>query len=173
MLWLGGQSGEGTKDIRDVLPVETGWPPALLRRPMNNLYKLIGKLPVPCFDVLDWARWYETAERTVAQTHIGPLRVSTVFLGIDHGFRVNRVRLFETMIFGDQDHMIQLNPNRPGRLMRSTLDYQERYETWAEAEAGHARACDWAKAELVKIDARVKNDLNIPPDIAVKPPEIS
>lgn len=40
--------------------------------------------PVPEPDILAWARWYETADRTVALDELpGDVRVSTVFLGID------------------------------------------------------------------------------------------
>ena len=48
--------------------------------------------------------------------------VSTVFLSMDHGFGKGRPVLYETMIFGGPRDQ-----------------YQERYCTRAEAEAGHAR----------------------------------
>jgi len=37
---------------------------------MNRLpcYRLIGRLPVPCSDVLEWARYMERADRHVAVT---------------------------------------------------------------------------------------------------------
>jgi hypothetical protein len=64
--------------------------------------------PVPEPDVLRWSQWFEAAGelRRVAQTQIGNARVSTVFLGIDHGWAAWGGRqevvplLFETMIFG-------------------------------------------------------------------------
>lgn len=62
------------------------------------------------------------------------LFVSTVFLGLDHGFG-NRNRegykpvLWETMIFNDND---------------TTQDYQERYTSYEDAVAGHQRALDYA-----------------------------
>lgn len=64
--------------------------------------------------------------------------VSTVWLGIDHGFNFTTERnyrpvIFETMIFG-------------GPLDQ---DYQERYCTEAEALEGHARAVEIAKAGKV------------------------
>lgn len=60
----------------------------------------------------------------VAETFVGDLRVSTVFLGTDcsHGFGTVPV-VFETMIFG---------PDR--------TDGFDRYATWDEAVAGH-EAC--------------------------------
>jgi hypothetical protein len=63
--------------------------------------------------------------------HIGDdekdgVRVSTVFLGIDHGFG-DRPLWFETMIFGGPHD-----------------EYQERYETYEQAEEGHKRALELA-----------------------------
>jgi hypothetical protein len=92
-------------------------------------YILDGREPVPCDDVLAWAAWYETADRSVGRAELpGGVLVSTVFLGLDHDFaRVGALEhvpvLFETMIFG------------------GPLDeYRARYCTWEEAEAGHAEA---------------------------------
>jgi len=57
--------------------------------------------PKRCNDLIEWARWCETANRHVAETYFGRVRVSTVFLALDHGFVFNgRPVLFETMIFG-------------------------------------------------------------------------
>lgn len=64
----------------------------------------------------------------VDETHIGPFRISTVFLGIDHAFGRGEPLWFETMIFGGNDD-------------GSTADYQDRYTTWAQAVAGHRKAC--------------------------------
>lgn len=75
---------------------------------------------MPCENLLKWARWYETADRTVAQSMVGATRVSTVFLALDHGFLNNLPVLFETMVFG------------------GPLDRQmKRYSTWLDAEKGH------------------------------------
>jgi hypothetical protein len=87
-------------------------------------YILDGHEAKPIADILDWARWYGTADRTVAKTDIGDVRVSTVFLGIDHQFEEEGPPLlFETMIFG------------------GALDEEQwRYSTWDEAVVGHAAA---------------------------------
>lgn len=88
-------------------------------------YKLLGKVVVPCRDVMEWARWLEanSTTRVVHQDHIGPLFVSTVFLGLDHNFDPDPDAapiLFETMIFdGNEDN------------------YQTRCSTWDEAEQMH------------------------------------
>ena len=70
-----------------------------------------------------WATWFETADRHVRHSEQGDVRVSTVFLGLDHSFRDHGPPIvFETMVFvGDE------------------AVGQERYATWAEAEEGHAR----------------------------------
>jgi hypothetical protein len=62
--------------------------------------------------------------RQVAHTDLGDKgNISTVWLGIDHGFGMGQQPvIFETMVFG--------GPH---------TDWQERYRTEAEALAGHAR----------------------------------
>jgi hypothetical protein len=69
-------------------------------------YILIDHQPVACDDVRQWAKWFEHADRRVAHTVAlwGLVEVSTVFLGIDHGFSFDETRqhvpvLFETMAF--------------------------------------------------------------------------
>lgn len=74
----------------------------------------------------EWSHWFGKVknERVVRQdTLTGNVRVSTVFLGIDHGWGVSPL-IFETMVFTDDkdDHWEQ---------------YTRRYATWDEAEAGH------------------------------------
>jgi len=62
--------------------------------------------PVPTTDLLKWARWFETAERHVCHDmDEGPggdkVRVSTVFLGLDHRFGGDGPPLlWETLVFG-------------------------------------------------------------------------
>jgi hypothetical protein len=55
-------------------------------------------------DLLKWGRWFETAEeaRRVADTRLeNGVRVSTVFLGLDHNFCMDGPPiLWETMVFG-------------------------------------------------------------------------
>jgi hypothetical protein len=85
-------------------------------------YILDGKQPIPCGDVLAWGRWFEAvSNRRVAEDKIGDVRVSTVFLGLDHSFSEDRGPiLFETMVFGGE------------------MDgYCERCGTWEQAEEGH------------------------------------
>ena len=56
---------------------------------------------VPCADILTWGKWMETADRHVAVTERGDVKISTVFLGLDHSFDGTPV-LWETMIFGGE-----------------------------------------------------------------------
>lgn len=99
----------------------------------TEYYKLTGRLPVPVADVIEWARWMETSgDRHVAATDVGPLHVSTVFLGLDHGFSNHPDAppiLFETMIFGDDGES----------------HHWDRYASWDEAERGHAAAVEAAR----------------------------
>ena len=90
-----------------------------------NTYILDGRTPIAEPDLMKWALWFETADRCVKDTEQGDVIVSTVFLGLDHspGFPGQRPELFETMIF----------------VGGSSQGDCERYATWEEAEAGHAR----------------------------------
>jgi hypothetical protein len=84
---------------------------------------LVGREPVEV-DFETWAIWYgDLDNRQVKYTQQGDVWVSTIFMGLDHNFG-NRgpMILFETMAF-----------------IGSAAAGQERYATWAEAEAGHAR----------------------------------
>jgi hypothetical protein len=78
-----------------------------------------------------WAVRFEDRDgySRIAATHVGSWWISTVWLGLDHGYGGQR-RIFETMIFwhgpegGEPDH------DRP----------QARYATLQQARDGHARA---------------------------------
>ena len=74
-----------------------------------------------CEDVTEWGRWFESTERHVAETHVAGYWVSTVFLGLDHGWNHGRPVLFETMTFGPDGGEFDC----------------ARYTTWADAEQGH------------------------------------
>jgi hypothetical protein len=91
---------------------------------VSDTYILNGHKPTPEPDIIAWGYWFATADRHVAESIQGDVRVSTVFLGLDHGFG-GRPKLFETMVF-------------VGHAEQGC----ERYSTWDEAEAGHAR---WVK----------------------------
>lgn len=86
-------------------------------------YILIGQTVVPCDDLIEWAKWFETADTLVFQTSIGRVRVTTVFLGVDFNIFGGPLELFQTMISG-------------GDLEWETW----RYPDWMSAEEGHRRA---------------------------------
>lgn len=72
---------------------------------------------------MEHAKWRAENQGSlrVGRTQITPeVTVSTVFLGLDHGWGKGPPILFETMIFG-------------GPLD----DYQVRYSSWDDAETGH------------------------------------
>ena len=89
---------------------------------MNGKYILdAGGNAVQEPDLLKWGRWFQTADRHVANDIIGGVRVSTVFIGLDHIFDDGPPLIFETMVFG------------------GPLDQEmERYSTREQAAAGHA-----------------------------------
>src|SRR5262252_3680649 len=88
-------------------------------------------------DAKTWGYWFEAATRSrrriVAQEVIGDFySISTVFIGLDHGFRGIPL-LFETMIFvpdeEDDERMEDI--------------WMERCGTWSEAEDVHERAVEY------------------------------
>lgn len=85
-------------------------------------YILDGKTPVLEPNIYKWGKWYQNANRVVAQDTVGEQFISTVFLGIDHSWHGEKPELFETMIF-DEDG--------------NSMGYQERSSTWEEAEKKH------------------------------------
>lgn len=99
-------------------------------RALPGLYVLNeAREPVPATSMEEWAEWMldDDGRRVAVDEFTGhdgePVRVSTVFLGMNHRHRgVGLPVLFETLVFGG--------------LM---ADEMERYSTWAEAAEGHAR----------------------------------
>jgi hypothetical protein len=90
---------------------------------MTDKYILRGHEPVACPNLIEWGLWLESADLHVAETIQDDVRVSTVFLGLDHSFGGHGPPLlFETMVFRDGHG-----------------DECEQYCTWAEAETGHQR----------------------------------
>lgn len=100
---------------------------------MSDLYVLndLGE-PVPEPDIQRWGEAFADGERrTVARDEIGDVAVSTVFLGMDHGWGDGDPLLYETMVFG------------------GPLDSeQDRYTSRAAAVAGHAAMLARVRAAL-------------------------
>ena len=107
-------------------------------------YKLDGKMAVQCADLWDWAEWMQTGDNRVALDEIGGIRVSTVFLGLDHNWsRQGDPLLFETMVFMLDDEAGDMN----------------RYFTWGEAEAGHKKIVELIKVQLADAEFLTKDTL--------------
>jgi hypothetical protein len=86
--------------------------------------------PVPVDDIEIWGRWWQQANRIVAQDKdeaagAAGVMVSTVFLGLDHNFSTSGPPvLWETLVFG------------------GPLDGEmDRYTSRAAALAGHQAMC--------------------------------
>lgn len=99
-------------------------------------FRLEGREALPC-GADEWARWFETADRTVARTTFPSGHwISTVFLGLNHALLWGGPPLiFETMAFdacGDTWDIIPMS----------------RCSTWSEAEALHIAAVKAADALL-------------------------
>lgn len=82
--------------------------------------------------VEEWVGWFEIADRRVAETWIDDVRVSTVFLGLDHNaFPGRDPALFETMVFVEGE---------PTSVRR--------YFIWEEAEEGHTLTVEEIDREM-------------------------
>lgn len=81
----------------------------------------------------EWAVWYQNNpdKCVIRKTYFDDCEVSTVFLGLDHGFGMradDEPILFETMVFGGpQDDSF----------------FQQRYSTYEQACDGHAGVVEW------------------------------
>lgn len=94
-------------------------------------YILDGKTPVATDDLHLWGKSYQIENRRVNQTEIDGVRISTVFLGLDHQYDDGPPLLFETMIFeGEHD------------------GYQDRCSTWEQAEVMHQKAVDIVNGKM-------------------------
>jgi hypothetical protein len=89
-------------------------------------YILEGHTPIPA-TIEEYTAWSRTGSfdgrKRVARTVAEGIEVSTVFLGLDHGWGDGPPLLFETMIFSSNNEDLD--------------GYCERYATWDEAEEGH------------------------------------
>lgn len=125
--------------------------------------------PVPCEDLFLWAAWMETGNRVLKQDYVEGERrtvklsgreyqqsvgVSTVFLGLDHGFGEGPPVLWESMVFG------------------TSLDgEQRRYTSRAAALEGHAELVALAreayKSGADPVEPDTANDTGLRPRASV------
>jgi len=103
-----------------------------------NKYILKNKKPVLCESMTEWATDFK--HEHVANTSKGGIRVSTVFLGLDHNWGSGPPLLFETMIFGGQYDQEQW-----------------RYSTWKEAEEGHKKSCQLVGLTIIYVVQKILN----------------
>jgi hypothetical protein len=96
-------------------------------RSLLDKWILVGHTPVEV-GIEEWGRWFQdhNAERIIGSDTVGEENVSTVFLGIDHGYltygKDHIPVLFETMIFGGEHDQ-----------------WCERWRSWDEARMGHLK----------------------------------
>jgi hypothetical protein len=107
---------------------------------------------IPVRSWREWAGWSEEAykagnagPRRVAETTVNGWWVSTVFLGINHGFSGPPL-WFETMVFEDEDSPPP--PEIEGKLHSFLKELQLRYVTWTEATEGHATIVEMIRRGL-------------------------
>ncbi len=99
-------------------------------------YILKNKKAVLCDDTFEWGKMFEGQDRVVGKTIIEgwerDIRVSTVFLGLDHSYGSGPPLLFETMVFDGE------------------LDQEcDRYTTWEQAEKGHKKMVERVMQSLI------------------------
>ena len=115
--------------------------------------KLENRQIVPC-TLSEWAMWDpEHVKRIIGRHETETHLVSTVFLGLDHGWigLDTRPIWFETMIFDKtQRHELELDGKLTGTWTIGECMYEERYSTLEEAEQGHRAAIAWLNEELAK-----------------------
>ncbi len=87
----------------------------------NRHYILNGKVAMPVDDDIEWAKQFKREAARVGDWYSNGVRVSTVFLGLNHEFDTTKPPLvFETMIFGEPCD-----------------NWCDRAGTWDEAEVMH------------------------------------
>lgn len=100
---------------------------SFFEKPGASLYVISNGSVKKARSLGEWSFWYEDGWKTrgIRKTKKDGVKVSTVFLGLEHGFGGGKPILYETMVFGgeyDQDIM-------------------QRYCTRTGALHGHKRLC--------------------------------
>lgn len=99
--------------------------------------------PILCPDLMEWGKWMEDGNRVLRQTKVGKLKISTVFLGLDHGFGLDgpggEPVLWETMVF---------DTTTGHAVGTDGYDFQTRYSSQSDALEGHAKAVKLATPQI-------------------------
>jgi hypothetical protein len=97
-----------------------------------SLWILDDRKPVKATSTLQWALFMKSGDRIVAKTIVGLNEVSTVFLGLDHGWSPHGPALFfETLVF-------------------PKCEYMRRCTTWEQAEKQHEQVVASLRAVLTQ-----------------------
>lgn len=122
---------------------------------MNIKHYILVKGKIKEVGFIEWAKWFEspTTNRIIGSTMVKNIRVSTVFLGLNHSFSGGKKPvLFETMMFNQRTKTIVIKSKitkvKLGIKNPALNHYQVRYCTLKEAIAGHKYAVKFAKAML-------------------------
>jgi hypothetical protein len=123
-------------------------------RGYSNLHSYYDKDGSP-MSLWNWSGYFNDDEyKTVKKDRFGSFYVSTVWLGLDHGFArffdfdkegadTYKPLIFETMIFCDSDAPDEKEPE--------LHNYQERSSSLEEAKIGHKEACRLAATAAFEI----------------------
>jgi hypothetical protein len=104
---------------------------------MSLYYDRLGQ---PIFSFV-WSEKIENRKYArIGYKRFGGLRVSTVWLGLDHGFGDGPPLIFETMVFDNYSGKGIMLDGKPIGLIAGKDRLQWRYATEAEARKGHMRA---------------------------------
>lgn len=97
--------------------------------------------PERATDLPAWTRWYASAVRHVADTMVGDVRISTVFIGEDHsGGRRRHPVLWETLVLGGPHNGDVHHYASRGQAERGHLRIVNMIQHDAEAEDDKVRA---------------------------------
>lgn len=80
-------------------------------------------------DTKEWAQYFEIANRRVGYDEVNDYIISTVFLGLDHGFGQGEPLLFETMIFDKKQPVKGMNGSYESVYMMRYTNYDEAFAT--------------------------------------------
>lgn len=114
--------------------------------------------PVPA-DMHEWSRFFGNFEsRQVAETFTEFYRISTVFLGLDHGWGKGPPVLFETMAFEIAETVHKFS-NGETFIAHEDIDCV-RYSSWDDAVTGHktmVRRILKMEADAAKVVIKARN----------------